>query len=275
MMRGLALLLPAVLLAGCVAVPGAMDEDHLARPQAITGEAFPDLDSGFNEQQSLHFAVRAYGNGKAMQTADLAETAYQRIMVDTGLSSFQPLGGRCKIMIYANADEYRKKTGQPGWSNSVVVSGSIYSYEGGHLDRMLSHELTRLIFYDYMGHTNIDHRWVSEGLAIYEEDKAGQPASGGVASPMPAWPQGWQPLPMDSIIHMVPASDRDRTISAWHLQVESLVRFMIERGGRIGFGQFLGDLRQDAVFDKAVADAFSGTWRDLPDLYSAWVRAQQ
>ena len=59
-------------------------------------------------------------------------------------------------------------------------------------------------------------------------------------------------------MRMVPASDRDRTLSAWHLQVESLVRFMIERGGRIGFGQFLDALRQDAAFDKAVGDAFAG-----------------
>jgi len=274
-MRRTALFLPAALLAACVAIPGAMDEDHLARSQILTGEAFPDLDSGVTEQQSLHFQVRAYGNGKAMQTADLAETAYQRLMVDTGLSSFRPLAGRYKIVVYANADEYHKKTGQPGWSSGVAVGGSIYSYEGGHLDGMLSHELTSLIFYDYMGHINIDHHWISEGLAVYEESKAGQSASGGVAPPMPVWPQGWQPLPMDSIIHMVPASDRDRVLSAWHLQAESLVRFMIERGGRIGFGQFLGDLRQDAAFDKAVADAFSGTWRDLSDLYASWARAQQ
>ena len=275
-MRRSVLLLPAALLAGCVAIPGVVDEDHLARSQVLlTGEVFPDLDSGVNEQQSLHFQVRAYGNGRAMQTADLAETAYQRIMVDTGLASFQPLAGRYKIVIYGNAGEYRKKTGQPGWSNGVSVGSSIYSYEGGHLDGLLSHELTLLIFYDYVGHANMDHRWVSEGLAIYEEHKAGQSAAGGVAPPMPAWPQGWQPLPMDSIIHMVPASDRDRTVSAWYLQDESLVRFMIDRGGRIGFSQFLGGLRQDAAFDKAVAEGFSGSWRDFNDLYASWAKAQQ
>ncbi|MCX5794692.1 MAG: hypothetical protein NTY77_04260 [Elusimicrobia bacterium] len=274
-MRGLALLLPAALLAACVAVPGGVDEDHLARSQILTTEVFPDLDPGVNEQQTQHCLVRAYGNGKAMQAADIAETVYQRIMVDTGLSSFVPLSGRYKIVIYASADEYHKKTGQPGWSSGVTMGSAVYSYEGGHLDGLLSHELARLVFYDYMGRNNLDHHWVSEGLASYEESKAGQSASGGVAPPMPAWPQGWQALPIDSIIHMVPASDRDRTLSAWHRQAESLVRFMLERGGRIGFGQFLGALRQDAAFDKAVADAFPGTWRDLPDLYAAWFKAQQ
>ncbi|MDD5628541.1 MAG: hypothetical protein PHU21_05725 [Elusimicrobia bacterium] len=275
-MKGLAVWLPAALLAGCVAVPGGVDEDHLARSQVLNQrDVFPDLDPGVNETQSQHFQARAYGSGKAMQAADLAETAYQRLMVDTGLSSFAPTAGRYKIVLYASPEEYRRKTGQPGWSNGVTVGSTIYSYEGGHLDGLLSHELSRLVFYDYVGHVNLDHRWVSEGLAVYEESKAGQPASGGVAPPMPAWPQGWQPLPLDYIIRMAPATDRDRTLSSWHLQAESLVRFMIERGGRTGFGQFLGELRQDASFDKAVAASFPGTWRDLADLYASWAKAQQ
>ena len=274
-MRRLALWLPAALLAACVAIPGAVDEDHLARQQTMNGEAFPSLDSSASEQKSLHFQVSAYGSGKAMQAADLAETTYQRIVVDTGLSSLGPSGGLYKLVIYGSADEYHKKTLQPEWSNGVTVDRSIYSYEGGHLDGLLSHELTRLIFYDYLGHTNIDHRWVSEGLAVYEESKAGQPASGGVAPPMSPWPHGWQPLSMDFIIHLAPVSDRDRSTSAWHLQAESMVRFMIERGGRIGFGQFLGDLRQDVAFDKAVADGFAGIWRDLSDFYASWAGAQQ
>jgi len=264
----------ALALSGCVSVPGAVDEDHLASRSAITAEVFPALDAGASEQQSLHFLVRAYGSGKAAQIADLAEAAYQRIMVDTGLSSFRPLGGLYKIVIYASPDEYHKKTGQPGWSSGVSVGNSIYSYEGGHLDAVLSHEMTHLIFYEYMGRSDMEQRWVNEGLAVYEESKAGQPASGGAAPPLPPWPQGWQPLPLDSVVHMVPASERERTVSAWYLQAESMVRFMIERGGRIGFGQFLAALRQGSALDKAVADGFPGNWRDLPDFYAAWVKAQ-
>jgi hypothetical protein len=273
--KRLALLPAAVLLAGCVAIPGAVDEDHLARLQASKGEAFPDLDASASELKSLHFQVRAYGGDQAKQIADLAETAYQRIMVDAGLSSIVPLGGRYKLVIYGSAIEYRQKTFQPDWSDGVTAGSSIYSYAGGHLDGLLAHELTSLIFYDYMGHTNIDHRWVSEGLAVYEESKAGQPASGGVAPPISPWPYGWQALSMDFVIHMAPATDRDRATSAWHRQVGSMVRFMIERGGNFGFSQFLGELRQDAAFDKAVVDAFPGIWQNLSIFYASWAAAQQ
>jgi hypothetical protein len=274
-MRRLAFLLSAAFLAGCIKIPGAVDEDHLARLQIANSEGFPGLDSSASEKTSLHFEVHAYGGDKAAQIANLAETAFQRITVDTGLASYKPLGGLIELVIYGSALEYHKKTGQPDWSEGVTLGKSIYSYEGGQLDGLLSHELTPLIFYDYIGHINMDHRWVCEGLAVYEESKAGQPASGGVAPPMPRWPFGWQPVSMDFIIHMAPASDRDRATSAWHLQAESMVRFMIERGGNIGFGQFLGDLRQDTAFDKAVADAFPGIWQNLTDFYNSWAAAQQ
>ena len=273
-MRAFAVFLAALALAGCIAVPGAMDVDHLARPQNITGEVFPPLDAGASEQGSLHFLARAYGSGKAMQAADLAETAYQRIMVDTGLSSFRPLGGLYKIVLYAGADEYHKKTGQPAWSSGLSVGNSIYTYEGAHLESVISHEMSHLIFYEYMGRSDLELRWVNEGLAVYEESKAGQPASGGAAPPLPPWPQGWEPLSLDSVVRMVPASERERSVSAWYQQAHSMVRFLIERGGRIGFGQFLAALKGGASVDKALADGFPGSWRDLADFYSAWVKAQ-
>ena len=268
-------LFAAASLAACLAVPGSVDEDHLARQQVLTNnEVFPDLDSGVNEQASQHFTVRGYGSGKAMQAADLAEAAFQRIKVDIGLASFEPQAGRYRIVLYASPDEYRKKAGQPGWSHAVSVNGTIYTYEGGQLDAALSLELTHLVFDEVLGRSDLEQRWIREGLAAFEESKAGQPASGGAAPPLPSWPQGWVPLPLDNVLHMAPASDRDRTLNAWYLQSLSMVRFMIERGGRIGLGQFLSSLRQGSSADKAVADGFPGSWRDLPDLYAAWVKAQ-
>ncbi|HAM37030.1 MAG TPA: hypothetical protein DEB40_03840 [Elusimicrobia bacterium] len=264
----------AAFLSGCVSVPGASDEDHLARRSAITGEAFPGLDEGFSEQTSLHFLVRSYGEGRARQTADIAEAAYSRIMVDTGLASFKPLGGLYKIVLYANAEEYRKKTSQPSWAAAISVGNAVYSYEGAHLDRVLSHELTHLIYYEYIGRVVPEQRWLAEGLAVYEEHKAGQPPSGGSAPPQPPWPAGWQPLSLESLILMAPASERDYTVNAWYAQAESMVRFMIERGGRIGFAQFLAALRQDAAFDRAIAGAFPGVWSSLADLYQAWSKSQ-
>lgn len=274
-MRTAVVLLAAFGLSACIAIPGAVDEDHLAPRSLVSTDVFPGLDVDSHEQQSMHFLARAYGNGKAIQAADLAEVVYQRIMVDTGLGSTQPLSGVYKLLIYANAEEYHRKTGQPPWSLCVCVDKSIFSYAGAHLDGALSYELTRLIFSEYVGHADPDHRWLSEGLAAYEESKAGQPASGGAAPTQSPWPRGWQPLTLDFMLHMPPASERDRATNVWYIQAVSMVRFMIERGGRIGFSQFLSDLRLNYPFDKAVGDAFPGAWKDLANFYSAWASAQQ
>ena len=275
-MRPGLLALPAFLfLSGCVEIPGAVDEDHLASRNAITGELFPGLDAGAAELQSLHFLVRAYGSARVQQIADIAEADYSRIMVDTNLSSFKPPGDLYKLVIYANHDEYRRKTNQPEWSGGVSVGNTIYSYDGSFLERTIAHEMTHLIFFEYMGRANDNQRWINEGLAVYEESKAGQSASGGSASPLPSWPFGWQPMSMDSMITMVPASERERAVNAWYAQAVSMVRFMIERGGRIGFSQFLGEIRQDASFDKAIGDSFPGVWQSLADFYASWSKAQQ
>ncbi|MDD5656763.1 MAG: hypothetical protein PHF00_05855, partial [Elusimicrobia bacterium] len=173
-MRPSLLLAAAAGFCGCVAIPGAMDEDRLAPRSAITGEVFPALDAGSNEQQSLHFLVRAYGTGKAQQIADVAEACYQRIMMDTGLSSFKPLGGLYRVVVYADANEYLKKTGQPGWSSGLSIGNAIYTYEGGHIEGVPCHEMTHLIFYEFMGRSVPEQRWVNEGLAVFEESKAGR-----------------------------------------------------------------------------------------------------
>ena len=111
-------------------------------------------------------------------------------------------------------------------------------------------------------------------LALPPAPAAQQAGAPGAAPPLPPWPQGWEPLSLDSVVRMVPASERERSVSAWYQQAHSMVRFLIERGGRIGFGQFLAALKGGASVDKALADGFPGSWRDLADFYSAWVKAQ-
>ncbi len=54
-----------------------------------------------------------------------------------------------------------------------------------------------------------------------------------------------------------------------------MVRFMIERGGRIGFSQFLAALRYDKPLDQCVSEGFPGSWRTLEELNTDWKRSLQ
>lgn len=268
-------LLLAAVCAACIPYPGEPPDDGGRRPYAGVMEGvYPGLEPGAQENSSLHFKVKAYGQDTVLDVSAMAEAAYSRIMTDTGLNSFMPRG-LYQIVVYGTQDEYRKKTGQPDWSGGVAVGNAIYTYLSPRLEAVLSHEVTHLIWFEYMGRVNPDHRWVNEGLAVHQENKAlGTRGRGDMFSSLRGQMRA-QTIPMDQMIRLVPATERAYEVSLWYAQAESMTRFMLERGGRIGFSQFLNALRYDKNLDQAVAEGFPGSWRTLEELERDWKRSLQ
>ena len=263
-----------IALGACVPNPEAM-QDEPPRLNALIEGAFPGLDPGANEQQTLHFLVKAYGSDLARVAGDQAEAAYNRIMTDTGLYTFRPRE-LYRIVLYGSQDEYRRKTGQPEWSSGLAVGNALYLFFGGRQEPVMAHEMSHLIWHEYMGGRLVqEHRWVNEGLAVYQEFKAQAPrGSGGMFTSLLPMLRA-QPIPMDQMQRLVPLNERGYDVSLWYAQAESMVRFMIERGGRIGFSQFLNALRYDKSLDQAVAEGFPGSWRTLEELDRDWKRSLQ
>jgi hypothetical protein len=233
------------------------------------------LDAGAYQLESLHFVVRAYGSQAAREVSQEAEEAYNRIMVDTNLFSFKPRG-LYQIVVYATPEEYRRKTGQPSWSAGISVGNAIYGFLGPQLTRTIAHEMTHLIFYEYMGRVEVGHRWINEGLAVYEANKASGSSQG--AADIFAALRGrlrQQPIPIDQLTQLIPATEREHSVNTWYAQSEAMVRYMIERGGKIGFAQFLEGLRERRNFDLAIASAFPGVWRSLAEFEQGWLRSLQ
>lgn len=264
----------AACLTACVPVP----DEQADAPPAITavrpdGQPFALLDAGASELESLHFKIRAYGSDAAKSVSETAEATYNRIMVDTNLFSFQQRS-LYQIVVYGSREEYRRKTGQPEWSGGCSLGSSIYTYGGAQLETTIAHEMTHLIWFEYMSRADLEQRWVNEGLAVYEETKAG---GGARSDPFQLARSTLRatPLTLDQLIHLVPATERERTVTLWYAQSEALVQFMIERGGRMGFSAFLGALKDGRAWDDAVRSSFAGTWSSLPDVVSAWQRSLQ
>lgn len=274
-MRIIAIVVGAAL-AACVPIPDEAPESSRGGTSIISGP-FAGLDAGAAELSSLHFIVRGYGSEEVKQVSAAAEDDYGRIMVDTNLFSFMPRG-LYEVLVYADQDEYRRKTRQPEWSGGVTVGNAIYTYAGPRMATTLAHEMTHLIFYEYMGRGTPgsnwmnDLRWVNEGLAVYEEQKAAGPGDlfGAVRSNMRQ-----QPIPMDQMMTLAPATHNQYTVSIWYAESESMVRYMIDRAGRLAFSQFLGRLQQGMTPDRAAAMAYAANWRDLGDFYQNWQRSLQ
>ncbi|HAH07824.1 MAG TPA: hypothetical protein DCM05_15090 [Elusimicrobia bacterium] len=259
MRRSFAVLAAAAAL-GCVDLePGALPQ----RTGAITRASFGGLDPGAKIQTSLHFEVRAYGADRAQAVSEMAERSYQRIMQDTGLYSFMPREPY-PIVLYAGKEEFLRKTGMPEWSAGAAVGNSIYSYESRGLPGVLAHEMTHLVFNEYMGRSTTEHRWINEGLAVYEEYQALQ-------LPLPSLPSGRKPLPFAQMVNTAPLGEERSVVDLWYAQALSVVRFLIERGGRMGLGQLLSELRSGRSLDDAIRSSFSGVWTDFAALEKAWL----
>jgi hypothetical protein len=259
-------------LGACIPYPGELPDDARGNSlvRAVDG-VYPGLDPGANDQQSLHFRVRAYGADVASTVSELCEQSYTRIMNDTGLYSFQPRG-LYQIVIYGSQDEYRKKTGQPDWSAGVTVENAIYSFYSPNLPGILSHEMSHVIWYEFMnGRLSEQQRWVNEGLAVYQESKTRNRGQDLFVNLIPTMRSA--PIPMDQIQNLAPNTERAYEASLWYAQAESMIRFMIERGGRIGFGQFLSAIRDGQGFDAALYAGFPGQWRTMVDFYNDWKRS--
>ncbi|MBI5202212.1 MAG: hypothetical protein HY925_11540 [Elusimicrobia bacterium] len=258
--------LSAVLLSsGCVTIP---EYDYpgpgAPRSTTLTTGVFRDLDPGAKEESGLHFKVKAYGSTRAREILEQAEAQYQRIMNDSGLYSFSPRG-LYEIVVYLNQDEFYKKTQFANWAAGVTVGNAIYVYDGPGLMPTLAHEMTHVIFHEYMRDTRTDLRWLNEGFAMYEESRA-------LGGPGVTWPGSQEPFPFDQMTGLVPATERERQVNLWYKQVGDLVGFMVERGGRVGMGQMFGILQNRGGIDEALRTGFPGVWTSMRDLEAAWRR---
>lgn len=253
----------AAALCACVPYQGAEPPPDFS-PRPVTEGPFSPLDPGAAQLESLHFLVRAYGAETARRLSDSAEASYNRVMVDTDLFSFRPRE-LYRIVVYGSQDEYRRKTGLPEWSGGVSIGNAIYTYLSPQVDRTIAHEMTHLIFFEFMHRADAELRWLNEGLAVYQEAKAigARPSDGSVRRP---------PIPMSEMTRLAPADERGYTVDAWYAQATSMVRFMLERGGRLGFSRFLAALKDRQPIDAAIGASFPGAWRDLADFEQQWQR---
>lgn len=128
-------------------------------------------------KKSVHFIVYYQDSAGEYvnELIDKAEQYYGSITEELGFTRFDDFwtwDKRCKIYIYATAKEYQFGTGRPSWSvGSVdIVARTIntFNYEKSFLETILPHEMTHLIFREFVGYVFLP-LWLDEGMACFEE----------------------------------------------------------------------------------------------------------
>lgn len=256
-------------LSGCVPVTPEMLLDA-ASVSVATKPSYQGLDPGGKEQQSLHFLVYAYGQEKVNAYSLLAEQNYQRIMRDTRLYSFIPRESY-RIVVYANREEFLRKTGQPQWSGGIAIGNAILIFDWEHGEPIMAHEMTHVIFNEFMGRHIEGLMWINEGLAVYEEIMTSQFQRREKYYTEVVKMLKENHIPFSQMAVLVPATEEKRLVNSWYRQVGSIVQFMIEHGGRLGFSIFLNHLKNGLSVDSAIEQAFPGLWKDMQSLEKSWL----
>lgn len=263
------LLLPLLLLCcACVEVPtGSLPAEEVRQP---IESPFKGLDPGYKTVESAHFSLQAYSSSGAALYSSLCEENYSRIMQDLGLYSFVP-ARPYNVVVYRDAAEYRAKTGQPEWSGGAAYGNALLLYEGDGLRATMAHEMTHLVFNEFMGLSQAASlRWLNEGVAVYEESRSDQASRSYYAARVKD-SVAPNPIPFAQMVNLAPAGESQRKVDRWYAQVGSVAGFLVRQGGSFNFSLFLGRLRDGADVDKALQDVYGGSWKTLADVERQWL----
>lgn len=232
---------------------------------------------GWHEIKGQHFLVYHQGHRVfADKVQQRAEQEYHRITRDLGITrygKFWVWERRVKIYIHHSKETFIKETGAPAWvgGRANFVDRVIRSYAGSDrfLDTVLPHEMTHLIFREFVGFKSDVPLWLDEGVAQWEEvlerDRRMK-----LARRLHAM---GRLMPLDRLtrtdIRRVPSGIK---AVEFYAQAVSLVGFMIEKFGARRFRIFCGHLRDGKPMNDALKFAYPSSMRNLNQLESAWSR---
>lgn len=235
----------------------------------------------------------------ARQVSGTAEKYYRSIAEDLGYvrySNFWKWDKRVKIYIYPDHETYLKATQQQAWSHGMAdyVKKEIISYvwSAEFLSVLLPHEITHLIFRDFVGFKGTVPLWLDEGIAQWEETEKKSYRKQMVRQ----LAQKHMLLSLNEMMRLdirrvasdeknivqtvSPDADREERleltgadlVSIYYLQSFSLVGFLMERYPSENFVEFSRQLREGRSVSDALRYAYPSQIIDIEELQRQWVR---
>jgi len=222
-----------------------------------------------------HFLVHCAGNVDFARKICLrAEEIYRGIASDLGFPKYDDFwlwDNRVKIYIYRSRREFMHETGAPKWAaaKASCEKNEIATFEGSanFLDSGLPHELTHLIFRDFVGFETQVPLWLHEGIAEWEERKR----RGKVRHIVRGLFFRKRLIPLNQLIGLnIRKVNESRKAAEFYAQSASLVGYMIEEHGSGRFRKFCGQLRDGKDLNAALSFTYPDTIRNIDELEKGW-----
>jgi hypothetical protein len=206
--------------------------------------------------------------------ATRAEYLYDKLADSLGFARFDfwLWEDRAKIYIYQDKESYLgDTTGLPHWSEGVAFYREkiIKTYRDSprFLDSLLPHELTHIIFREFVGFRQDIPLWLDEGIACYYESGRRQRARQIVESAL----RQKRLITLNQLNSLDSSDLKEAGVAVlFYAESTNVVEFLISLDPE-SFGQFCRGLRDGKSLDSAISFAYSGL-NSLNDLNQAWLR---
>ena len=229
----------------------------------------------WKELKGDHFIIYFQGEDRfSSEVLRKSESYYNQISSDLGYtrySNFWQWDNRVKIYIYPSREAYLEGTGGVKWSHGLAdyTKKEIRSYElgEGFLDSLLPHEMTHLIFRDYVGFKGEIPVWLDEGVAQWEEPEKRVIAR----QTMKLLIETGRAFSIRQLTEMDvrKVNDSDLVMN-FYIQAVSVIDFLVEGVGADDFITFCRQLRDGKNLEEALTFAYPTSMRSLNELEEKW-----
>ena len=234
------------------------------------------LYADWDEYKSRHFIVRHRGDKVfARDVARQAEGYYKRILKDIGYTrhgDYWLWDRRVKIVVYPSRKGFADSTGAPDWAGGRASHArreiATYRDSRNFLGALLPHELTHMVFIEFVGFGSQAPLWLHEGVAQWEEDDTRKALDLQLAK----LAERRQLLSLTALTAMDVRTVKSRGLAeVFYAQAASLVGFLINEYGASRFGKFCRALRDGKAFDEALRFIYSRQFRNIEQLEARWL----
>ncbi|MFH1837138.1 MAG: peptidase MA family metallohydrolase [Candidatus Omnitrophota bacterium] len=239
--------------------------------------SFAEEEATWSELKGDHFIV--YYNGDSSFPTEVlrnSEKYYKRIARDLSYSRYSKFwqwDDRVKIYIYENQPDFVKLGNYPQWSEGIAdyYKKAIYTYKGSEefVTAILPHEITHLIFRDFVGLDNPSiPMWLDEGVAQWEEPKKRsiiRPALKDI------YDNGKVMRLSDFMTYNIQMVNDTDKVRSYYIQAMSLVEFLMSKYGSDRFLGFCRDLRDGKEIERAFQSNYPTHIRNIEELENKYV----
>lgn len=211
---------------------------------------------------------------------DMAEYFYKTITQEFKFIRNEPWlwRNRAKIFIAKDRDEYVNKYSCPQWSNACVdyEGKTIFTYpQQKEFSLILSHELTHIIFREYLGKKQLP-LWLDEGMSVYMEQKYEKKTSGDKLVLLKKIISEDKYIKFDELnkLDLMALKSKPKDyVDIFYLESFSIINFLVKKWSRYKLDDFFKFLKDGYPANEALCKAYN--LRTTKELEKQWMKFYQ